>query len=239
MTLRAPFKIKEKFFTLNLNQYRNENFHLLNKAKVKFKEHMLPQVSKLPKMTQIGLKYIVYPGGRYLFDVSNVCSVVDKFLSDTLVECGVIPDDNWNHLPTISFHFGNIDRENPRIDVVITDLTTNTTIPFIQLEEVEMQITLNQEEIHNAIENYVRGQITVADNQEITIELRAGRGENGYTAQLDIRQKTVATAKKTTTRTAKDEPAKDAPEVQEDPKPTPEEDESLFRYEASVAVRQH
>lgn len=50
-----------------------------------------------------------------------------------------------------------------------------------------MQITLNQEEILEALETYVRGQIAIADNQKIDIDLKAGRGDNGYSATLDIR----------------------------------------------------
>lgn len=50
-----------------------------------------------------------------------------------------------------------------------------------------MQITLNQEEIQSAIDTYVRDQITIADDQEISIDLRAGRGENSFTAILNIR----------------------------------------------------
>jgi outer membrane biosynthesis protein TonB len=50
-----------------------------------------------------------------------------------------------------------------------------------------MQILLNQDEILEALDNYVRGQIAVNDDQTIDIDLKAGRGENGYTATLDIR----------------------------------------------------
>lgn len=49
-----------------------------------------------------------------------------------------------------------------------------------------MQITLNQEEIIDAVKAYVRSQINIAPNQDIVIDLRAGRGENGFTATLDI-----------------------------------------------------
>ncbi|MCA8869074.1 MAG: hypothetical protein KDA67_10520 [Rhodobacteraceae bacterium] len=49
-----------------------------------------------------------------------------------------------------------------------------------------MQITLNQDEILTAIENYVRSQINIADNQRSEIDLKAGRGEYGFTATLDI-----------------------------------------------------
>lgn len=49
-----------------------------------------------------------------------------------------------------------------------------------------MQITLNQDEILEAVKSYVRGQINIAANQDILIELRATRGETGFTATLDI-----------------------------------------------------
>lgn len=50
-----------------------------------------------------------------------------------------------------------------------------------------MQITLNEEEIKDAIVAYVRQQITITDTQRIEVDLKAGRGDNGYSATLDIR----------------------------------------------------
>lgn len=49
-----------------------------------------------------------------------------------------------------------------------------------------MQITLNEAEIMNALEIYVRSQINIARNQRISIDLKAGRGDNGYSATLEI-----------------------------------------------------
>lgn len=57
----------------------------------------------------------------------------------------------------------------------------------ITLTTPKGQITLNQEEIHTAVEDYVRKQITVAENQQIDIDFTAGRGANGLSATLDIR----------------------------------------------------
>ncbi len=50
-----------------------------------------------------------------------------------------------------------------------------------------MQITLNQEEIFHALENYARSQIAIRDDQSIEIDLKAGRGEHGYSATLEIK----------------------------------------------------
>lgn len=49
-----------------------------------------------------------------------------------------------------------------------------------------MQITLNQAEIEKAIQNYVNEQVNIRDGQEISIDLRAGRGPEGFTATIDI-----------------------------------------------------
>ena len=51
-----------------------------------------------------------------------------------------------------------------------------------------MQITLNHEEILKALDIYVRSQINIAQDHDIIIDLKAGRGENGYSATLDIVQ---------------------------------------------------
>jgi hypothetical protein len=56
-----------------------------------------------------------------------------------------------------------------------------------------MQITLNQDEIEEAIDAYVRGQITIGSNQQISIDLRAGRGDNGFSATLEIKARKAAT----------------------------------------------
>lgn len=49
-----------------------------------------------------------------------------------------------------------------------------------------MQITLNHEELLQAIESHARKLINIAPGNTLQIELKAGRGENGYSATLDI-----------------------------------------------------
>jgi hypothetical protein len=49
-----------------------------------------------------------------------------------------------------------------------------------------MQITLNQDEIHDALKDYVRHRISIKANQNIEIDLKNGRGENKTTATIDI-----------------------------------------------------
>lgn len=49
-----------------------------------------------------------------------------------------------------------------------------------------MQITLNNEEIETAIKNYVRTIIAISEDQDIVIDMKAGRLEKGMSATLDI-----------------------------------------------------
>lgn len=49
-----------------------------------------------------------------------------------------------------------------------------------------MQITLNQNEIETALRQYVETQVNLREGQDITIDLKAGRGPEGFTATIDI-----------------------------------------------------
>lgn len=115
----------EQKFRLNLNQYRNTHYIILNKAKIAYKELMKEQISRLPELSNISLRYTVYTKTKREFDLSNVCSVVDKFFCDALVELGKLPDDNIKYLSQISFSFGGIDKDNPRIEVTICQKPNN------------------------------------------------------------------------------------------------------------------
>lgn len=110
-----------------------------------------------------------------------------------------------------------------------------------------MQITLNQDEIEEALVTYVRGQINLNDDQEIGIDFKAGRGDNGYTATLDIRPRKVdkaAIKPKAVTKTnistvivedeaPEAEPETASTETEEPAKGTPEK---LFEVPEEAAV---
>ena len=49
-----------------------------------------------------------------------------------------------------------------------------------------MQITLNQTEIETALRRYVNEQVNIREGHEVIIDLKAGRGENGFSATIDI-----------------------------------------------------
>lgn len=81
-----------------------------------------------------------------------------------------------------------------------------------------MQITLNQSEIHDAVEAYVRNQINIKTDQSISIDFTMGRGDNGLSAALDIRTKVGISAKPVVARSNTTPPAPQ-------PKPAPADEE--------------
>lgn len=118
-------KTKTKLFSLNLNGYRNEHYQSLNKMKRKFKRIFVENYGVYPgeKMEKVFLEYeIFFPDNRRT-DVPNIGSIVDKFTSDCLVECGYIKDDDRTVVKTVLFKDGGIDRDNPRAELTVTELT--------------------------------------------------------------------------------------------------------------------
>ena len=64
--------------------------------------------------------YTVYPGSARIFDLGNVLPVVGKFAEDALIALGVISDDSYKIIRSIEYRIGEIDRENPRVELEIT-----------------------------------------------------------------------------------------------------------------------
>lgn len=129
-TVSLPLKVsvsKEGVFYLNLNQYRNTHFQILNKAKVNFEEAVTAALKDVPALPGCRLQYTLYIGTGRRCDVSNICSVVDKFFSDTLVSLGKIPDDSYVYLPEVNYTFGGIEKNKPRVEVTIHPFTPSPT----------------------------------------------------------------------------------------------------------------
>lgn len=125
--LTLPLSIavsKKKNLGLNLNSYRNTHFHVLNKMKRVYELAIRDMVNELPKFElPITLHYVLFPKTKRLCDVSNVCSIVDKFFCDTLTQQGRIEDDNYQFVPHVSYSFGAVDKENPRVEVTIIEVS--------------------------------------------------------------------------------------------------------------------
>ena len=143
--ISLPIKINvgKKYFYLNLNQYRNAHFHVLNKAKAQFSQIIAPLLKDVPHLQQCRFHYIYYAPSKREVDVANVCSIVDKFFSDVFVTAGKLIDDNYNYLDQVTYSFGGIDCDNPRVDVLIT-----------QKETKPMKLVITQDDLQQAVATY-------------------------------------------------------------------------------------
>lgn len=120
MKLIAPLTIqlsKNKKFILNLNQYRNTHHFPLNNAKKAFKEYLWHLVPKNHFDAPVRIIYELYPQRKC--DLMNVCSIVDKFICDILVEKGVLNDDSIHEVQEVTSRFIGIDKLNPRCEIKI------------------------------------------------------------------------------------------------------------------------
>lgn len=77
----------------------------------------LPRI-KIEKPVKIHYRYYEASKRR---DPSNVASCAVKIIEDSLQQCGVISNDGWANIAGYSQDFF-IDRENPRIEVTITEI---------------------------------------------------------------------------------------------------------------------
>lgn len=125
-TLLAPLRVlktKTKWWSLNLNEYRNTHYQTLNETKIKYKAVMIDQVRTLPTFNKLRITYTLFPKTYKRCDISNICSIHDKYFSDILTELGKIPDDNYLYLPEVNYRFGGVDKLNPRVEIKLEEIS--------------------------------------------------------------------------------------------------------------------
>jgi Holliday junction resolvase RusA-like endonuclease len=124
-TLRSGKQTKAtKRHWLTMNNYRNWHYQTANLTKKKFKEAVTPQIMALPDLTAlwgvVHLHYTYFPPNRQTRDLMNAVAIIDKYFSDALVELGKLKDDDLDNIRSLSCNAENIDKDNPRMEVVIT-----------------------------------------------------------------------------------------------------------------------
>ena len=115
---------KPKNIYFNLNNYRNWHYQLSNNLKKWYKEtaqSALRRACVTPCTGIICLEYVLWKRNKGKVDRSNVLSVHEKFFCDAFTELGYIPDDNDDYIESSYFTTGGIDRDNPRVDILIKE----------------------------------------------------------------------------------------------------------------------
>lgn len=126
--VHSPLKVylprktkKDRVFILNLNEYRNTHYQILNKAKQLYKEQMTPDIETLPFIPKIAVRFVFYPATMRITDTPNVCCIHDKFFMDAMVELGKIHGDDYRYYVETGYIFGAVDRVNPRVEIELYD----------------------------------------------------------------------------------------------------------------------
>ena len=112
-------KKKPKKVGLNLNIFRNSHYFVLNN--IKKQVHAWVRAKNLIPVTAYPLRfeYTIYCKTKRRADLGNIGSVVDKFVSDGLVEAGVIKDDNTDYIREIVYIDGGVKNDNSHANLVI------------------------------------------------------------------------------------------------------------------------
>lgn len=136
MRFISPMKVlasKRKMLRLNLNEYRNTHYRILNNAKINYKEVMKKQIEKAKRLGKALFVYTVYPGSKRSFDIGNICCIHEKFFEDAFVELGKLEDDNANFLPLVIYMYGGIDKDNPRVDIEAMELNRESIDKVVEM----------------------------------------------------------------------------------------------------------
>lgn len=112
---------KVRKYILNLNQYRNWNHFTKNNLKSLYNEAMAYKLKGMKLNPPISIEYTLHRKDKRKGDRMNVLSVHDKFFCDALQKYGVIEDDTDDIIINHKFSTGEIDRKNPRVDILIKE----------------------------------------------------------------------------------------------------------------------
>lgn len=143
MKFDLPLRVKvskNKYFILNLNNYRNAHHRILSASKRNYGDIVYKLLHELgyskERFRRIKVWYRVYPPSKRLYDGNNPVSIIDKYLMDAIVNMGIIPDDNVKHVECYDWRAMSPDKTNPRVEVYIEDKTKNKNKYFDYLKKV-------------------------------------------------------------------------------------------------------
>ena len=127
MKIDLPLEVyysKKKKFILNLNNYRNAHYRVLSISKSLYSDNLVPRLKDFDRFTEpVSLTYTYYARSKRRLDISNPCSIIDKFACDALVKAEILEDDSFKQIKEVVYKFGGIEKDNPRCELVISKFT--------------------------------------------------------------------------------------------------------------------
>ena len=106
LPLEVYYSEKKKFI-LNLNNYRNAHYRVLSIAKKVYTENLVERIKDYSRFDDpVSLEYVYYAKSNRRLDVSNPCSIIDKFTCDALVKAEIIEDDSFKQIKRCRMYLG-------------------------------------------------------------------------------------------------------------------------------------
>ena len=104
-----------------MNSYRNWHYQVSNEIKRRFKSDISMKLN-FKFDGKIKIEYFYFAPDKRKRDLMNVISVVDKFFQDAMVETGCIESDDLSVVVEVNSCYMGIDRQDPRLDVIISNI---------------------------------------------------------------------------------------------------------------------
>ena len=107
---------------LNLNTYRNTHNQSANRFKGRFCSMLadMYDFKEIPFPPPYHFTYVLRFATRTRVDVMNYGAILDKFVSDALVEFGLIVDDDRKVISKVTFEDGGVVPGDRSADLIIT-----------------------------------------------------------------------------------------------------------------------
>lgn len=101
------------------NHKTGQHFITSSKAVKQWMEDVQWQLKMVEPVREypVAITMVFYFPTNVRKDLDNACSTV----LDGLQKCGIIVDDDYQHVCPITIDFGGIDKENPRVEVYIDE----------------------------------------------------------------------------------------------------------------------
>ena len=115
------FVYTTKKYYINLNNYRNWHYIVSNNIKQSFCEELI-ELRGVKLKTPIEISFTLFKGSKRKMDRSNVLSITEKFFCDALVHYGCIPDDNDDYIKSTHYYSGEMDKNNPRVEIICEEV---------------------------------------------------------------------------------------------------------------------
>jgi Holliday junction resolvase RusA-like endonuclease len=115
-------KKKLKAYHFNLNNYRNWYFRENNNLKKMYSKIAIASLAGVDPFKKVKLEFTMHRGDKKKVDRANVLSIHEKFFCDALTTCGIIEDDNDNFVESTFYQTGEIDKDNPRVEIKIIEV---------------------------------------------------------------------------------------------------------------------